>query len=328
MATSGSYDFLVTRNEIINDAYTELGYLAAGETLAAEDLTWGARKLNMLVKQWQGKADFAPGLKAFSRQRITLFLAKGQQRYLIGPASTDARATTQYGRTTIRANEALGQTVLDVTARTDTTTYPGTTVTMTDGDIIGVEQNDGTIHWTTISSSSGSGPTVTLAVALAAAADAGNYVWWFTARAQRPVYIESAVLRDENYKDRDLDLYSEVQKYERIADKGADGDPGCLLVEYQRLNTALTCDVQPNDVTKVVNLTALYPAEDFDAATDNPSFPQEWFRPLVLGLAIDLAPGCSIPVSTDLRANFNDAFAIARNVDPETSDAFFEPDRP
>jgi hypothetical protein len=37
MASSGSYDFLVTRNDIINDAFTELGYLAAGETLQPED---------------------------------------------------------------------------------------------------------------------------------------------------------------------------------------------------------------------------------------------------------------------------------------------------
>jgi hypothetical protein len=129
VASSGSYDFLVTRNDIINDAFTELGYLAAGETLSAEDLSWAARKLNMLVKQWQGKADFAPGLKAFARNRITLFLAKGQQRYLVGPATTDARCTTQYGRTTISANEAARADGGSITSNTDATTYPGTTVT-------------------------------------------------------------------------------------------------------------------------------------------------------------------------------------------------------
>jgi hypothetical protein len=68
-----------------------------------------------------------------------------------GPATTDARATTQYGRTTISANEALGQTGAQHHLEHGRTTYPGTTVTMTSGDIIGIELNDGTIHWTTIS---------------------------------------------------------------------------------------------------------------------------------------------------------------------------------
>lgn len=327
MPSSGSYDFSVDRNTIVQDAYTELTYLAAGETLSPEDLAWGSRKLNYLVKQWQGKADYAPGLKVWSRQRLTLFLAKGQQRYTIGPAATDARATAQYGRTTIRAAEALGQTVLDVTARTDTTTYPGTTVTMTDSDIIGIELDDGTIHWSTISSSSGSGPTVTIALALAAAAAAGNYVWWFTARAQKPIHVETAVLRDENYKDTPLDVYKEVERYEQLGDKTADGDPGSILIENQRANLAVTCNVQPNDVTKVINLTVLYPSEDFDAATDVPSYPQEWYRALMLGLAIDLAPGCEKPVSQDLRANFLSALTMAQGVDPENATVYFEPGR-
>lgn len=325
MPSSGSYDFSVDRNTIVQDAFTEITYLAAGEPLSAEDLAWGARKLNYLVKQWQGKADFAPGLKVWSRQRITLFLAKGQQRYTIGPAATDARATAQYGRTTISANEAAGQTVLSITSNTDTTTYPGTTVTMTAGDIIGIELNDGTIHWSTISGTPAT--TATIALALAAAADAGNYVWWFTARAQKPIHVETAVLRDENYKDTPLDVYKEVARYEQLPDKTADGDPGSILIENQRANLGVTCDVQPNDVTKVINLTVLYPSEDFDAATDVPSYPQEWYRALMLGLAIDLAPGCEKPVSADLRANFITALQMAQGTDPETSDAFFEPGR-
>lgn len=327
MATSGSYDFSATRNEIIVDAFTEIGYLAAGETLQAEDQVWAARKLNMLVKQWQGKSDFAPGLKAFSRKRLTLFVAKGQQRYLIGPASTDARATEQYGRTTIRANEAAAQTILDVTARTDTTTYPGTTVTMTNADFIGIELDDGTIHWSTIASSSGTGPTVTVNDALPSAAAAGNYVWWFTSRAQMPVDLEFASLRDEQRIDKDLVVYVDVAQYQRNSDKTADADATCLLFEPLRINTAITLDSQPIDVTKTVELTVLYPAEDFDSATDNPSFPQVWLRPLVLGLAIDISPGCTIPVSQDLKDNFTVAIAIAQNANPETTDEYFQPGR-
>jgi hypothetical protein len=164
---------------------------------------------------------------------------------------------------------------------------------MTSGDIIGIAaerrhdllDDDQRDAWQQRHNAAG---------ALAGAADAGNYVWWFTSRAQRPVHVESAVIRDSSYKDTPIDVHNKVEKYEAVADKTADGTPTRILVEYQRLNTAITTDVQPDDVTKVINLTVLYPAEDFDAATDNPSFPQEWFRPLVLGLAIDIAPGCAL----------------------------------
>jgi hypothetical protein len=127
MATSGSFNFSVTRNEVIEEGYKAARILGQDQTMNARDITDGAMALNLLVKQWQGRSDFAPGLKVWSRQRITLFLAKGQQRYVIGPASTDARCSAQYGRTTISATEASGQTVLSITSNTDTTTYPGTT---------------------------------------------------------------------------------------------------------------------------------------------------------------------------------------------------------
>src|SRR6185503_16601123 len=129
---------------------------------------------------------------------------------------------------TIRAAEAAGQTVLDITATTDTTTEPGVTVTMTGSDIIGIEQNDGTIFWTTISST-GAGPTVTVGTGLDVAAAAGNYVWWFTSRAQRFPVIEAAVLRTEGRTDTQLQIYSEVAEYDLgVADKYADGQPTAI----------------------------------------------------------------------------------------------------
>src|SRR5262245_58143387 len=103
MGTSGSYNFSMTRNQVIAQAMKDARAIGFDQTPTDQEISDCSLKLNMLVKQWQGKSDFALGLKVYSRQRLTLFLAKGQQRYLIGPASTDARATAQYGRTTISA---------------------------------------------------------------------------------------------------------------------------------------------------------------------------------------------------------------------------------
>jgi len=247
---------------VIQTAYEDLGQLSPGVTIAAADETLALRRLNLIVKQYQGRSDGAPGIKVHTRQRVTLFLAEGQQTYLVGPASTDARATTRYGRTTIDVAEAIGQTVLSVAATSDTTTEPGTTITMTAADIIGIEQNDGTIFWSTVSSIV-AGDTVTIGAGLDVAAAVGNYVWWFTSRAQRFPYIESAALRNENYNDTPLEIYIVPEQYDQgVADKYADGTPTAMLVEPLRTQTRVTLNSQPTDVSDTIVLTVFYPSED------------------------------------------------------------------
>lgn len=328
MATSGSWNYSRTAAQLIQAALENIGVYSAGNTLDSNDESLALARLNMMVKAMSGRIDMAPGLKIWTRQRITLFLAKGQQSYLVGPASTDARATTQYGRTTIDAAEAAAQTVISVTATTDTTTYPGTTVTMTASDIIGIEQNDGTIFWSTISSVS-AGDTVTIATGLDAAAAVGNYVWWFTSRAQRFVEVESATLIDENRNETELYVYKEVSDYELgVPDKYADGDPTAILVEPLRITTRVTLDSQPTDVTKQIQLVCLYPAEDYDATTDDIAFPQEYFDFLSWELGFRCAPAFGVEFTQTMNGNLTEARTYARNLNPEVSTLYFHPGGP
>ena len=325
MATSGSWDYSLTAANIIDMAVENLGVLAAGGTIASADQTLALRRLNVIAKQFQGTADGMQGMKVWTRQTVTLFLAKGQQTYEIGPASTDARATTQYGRTTISADEAAGQTVLSITSNTDTTTYPGTTVTMTNGDFIGIELNDGTIQWTTISGTPAS--TATVSVALTAAASAGNYVYWFTSRAQRFPAWEAAWLRDENRNDTPLTVFRNSSEYNLgVADKYADGTPTSALIEPKRITTRVTFDSQPTDVTDQIYFSVLYPAEDYDATTNDIAFPQEWLLPLAWKLSKEIAPAFGAIWTPTMEENLQNALAIARNMNPEVSNLYFQPD--
>ena len=323
MATSGSWNYSVTAANIIAAAYEDLGVIAPGDSVATADSTMALRRLNLIAKQYQGRSDGAPGIKVHTRQRITLMLAKGQQTYTIGPASTDSRASLLMGRTTISADEASGQTVLSITSNTDTTTYPGTTITMTASDIIGIELNDGTIQWTTISGTPAS--TATVAVALTAAASAGNYVWWFTARAQRFPYIESARLRDENYKDVPLEIYTTAEQYDLgVVDKYADGTPTAMLVEPLRINTRITLDTQPTVVTDQIILTVFYPSEDYDAVANDIAFPQEAIRFLHWELAFALSPSFG-RWTPEMEKNRMEARAMYLNLNPENSVLYFQP---
>ena len=330
MATSGSYNFSVNRDDILAEGYRVARLIGQDQVMNARDIADGAMALNLIVKQWQAKSDFAPGLKVWSRKRLTLFLAKGQSRYLIGPASTDARCTEQYGRTTISAAEALGQTVISITSNTDTTTYPGTTVTMTSGDFVAVELNDGTLQWTTISGTPAA--TMTVADALTASASAGNYVYWFTSRAQRFPLIEYAALRifgstAGKATDQGLAIYRDVQEYESLPDKTASGDPTAILIEPLRITTAVTLNSQPQDVRKVVQLTAQYPSEDYDTLTDDVAYPQEWYRALAYQLGMDLCIRGGKAISPDLKLMRDEALSMAQQVNFETSGRYFEPER-
>ena len=323
MATSGSFDYSLTAADIIKSAYEDLGVISPGESVGTNDQTMAMTRLNMLVKQLQGDPDISPWLKILSRRRITLALAKGQQSYLVGPASTDSRASTQMGRTTLSGAEAAGQTVLSITSNTDATTYPGTTLTMTNGDIIGIQLDDGTIQWTTISGTPST--TATVADALTSAAASGNYVWWFTSRAQRFTTLESAVLREEGRTDTPLLVYRDVRDYEQgVSDKYADGDPTAILVEPLRLNTRITLNSQPTNVKKQIILTALYPAEDYDATTDDIAFPQECFLFLSWELAFLLSASFG-RWTPEMDKNRATALARARAMNPEVTSLYFQP---
>ena len=323
MPTSNSYDFGRTAAQVIQSALENLTVISSGGTVSSSDSTMMLARLNMIAKQYQGTADGSPGLKIHTRQRVTLFPQKGQQMYLVGPASTDARATTSYGRTTISANEALGQTVISITSNTDTTTNPGTTVTMTSGDIVGIKLDDGSIQWTTISGTPAS--TMTITDSLTAAAASGNYVYWFTSRAQRFPVIESAVLRDENRNDTELTIFRTARDYDLgVPDKYADGDPTCILVEPLRIATRVTLDSQPTDVTKQIVLTVQYPAEDYDATTDDIAFPQEAFRFLVWELAFDACDAFGKEWTPSMEKKRTEARATYLSLNPEVSNLHFQ----
>ena len=61
MATSGSIDFSLTRDDIITEALEQLGVLGSGETANTDDVVSASRTLNMMTKAWQ-----ADGLTLFA----------------------------------------------------------------------------------------------------------------------------------------------------------------------------------------------------------------------------------------------------------------------
>lgn len=317
MATSGTVTYSVTANDIYEDALSSIGVLDTGSSaIPAVHVPLCRRKLNMIVKQWTSQIDFAPGLKTWTRRRAYLFLQKDQIEYDLGPGG-DPTSEGDYVTTTLTAASAASDTTLTVASITGiATTNP-----------IGVELDDGSIHWTTVNGAP-SGNTVTITSGVASDAVIGRRVFVYTSLMRRPFEIVSASLRDANGVDSPMDTMLSVEEYESISSKAAEGSPYRIYFEPRKTTTKAFLDCAPDDVTKVVRLVYLSYVEDLTGLNDDVDFPAEWFRPLSAQLAVDLAPAFGQSVTQDLRLLRDESLAIARNANPARSLAYFqsEPD--
>lgn len=270
MATSGSTNFTVNCDEMIAASLRYIGVLGTGETPTADQSTETRQAMNMMLKLW-----FADGLNIYLRKRATLFLQNDTNTYSLGPSGD--HATDSYSSTTISTAEASGQTVLSVASTTG----------MTAAAYIGIQQDDGTVHWSTISST-GAGPTVTIAVALTAAAAAGNKVYWYTTKMSRPIAIVQAFIRDGNidYECRE----TEYGDYWRIYDKTTNSRPTKYNYDPQPTNGVLRINYEPTDVTETMELIYHRPIEDLDAGTNDIDVPPEYLEPIKVGTAARVAP--------------------------------------
>ena len=317
MATSGTTTFSVNELDIYKDALQNLGILGSGETPSADDNALCRHKLNLLVKQWVAQIDFAPGLKMWTRRRAYVFLQDGQIEYDL-PGD---KATESYVTTTLTAASAISDSTLTVDSITG----------IADEDVIGIELDDGTLQWTTVSGTP-SGSTVTITTATTGAAAAGNRVFAYTtALARQPFEIVSASLRshdDDDVSDAPMDPNLSVHEYELIPNKAGIGQPWQIYYEPKRTATTLYLNCAPADVTQVVRLVYLSKIEDLTANTGDIDLPQEWYRPLTAQLAIDIAPAFQAKVTPELKLLRDESLKMAQHAYPEKSIAYFqsEPD--
>ena len=271
MATSGSVDFGVDRDDIIKEALLQLGVLAIGDDPDADTLTSCSVTLNLLVKAWQ-----AEGLNLFAIQNGYLFLEKGKSSYVFG---TD-HITTSFTAGALDSAAAAAATTIDITDNT-----------ASNGDYIGVTLDDGTIQWTTVNGAP-VGATITLTTALTGAAAAGNRVVYYTTKANAPMQITDVVRRDTSNTDTLVNGMSRGS-YFGVGSKTTEGYVSHI---YYENGTIYVHQPNSNDTDMLV-MKWERRLDDFDSATDDADFPQEWHMPLTLKLAVALAPKYGVPPS-------------------------------
>jgi hypothetical protein len=333
MPLSGQWTFSVTRDDIIKEAMLNVGALGEGEIPTAQEVVDCARKLNMMVKQWMGTQDFAPGLKMWERQRGELFLTSTQGVYELGPSSADNWAGSLSGR---NSSHPYGLTFLAQDSPQGSTTITVTNVAhLNVGDKIGIYIGPD-IFWTTISAIAADSLIVTIpAPGLPAPAASSNSVYNYTTKAQRPLGIITCILRDQFGNDTPLDSMT-IQEYEALPTKVQPGfitDPAAFYYEsqFESGNNVtggglLFLDMfGAQDTNKHLHVVYVRPVMDLLNPTDIPEYPQQWYRALCWGLSREIVPMFDAEWTPEMQANYDQSAVMAREADTETTAMYFQP---
>lgn len=273
MSRSGSYNFALDRDTIIKRAMQLVNIININQTARGADQEYAVDIFQSMIKLWQ-----AEGIQLWNRRQATLFTAYQDGQYAI--SNTGDHCTNSYINTTLSGDEASGQTVLSVTSSTG----------MTAADAVGIELDDGTRQWTTISTVDSS-TQITVAVALTSAAASGNSVITYTSKiSDRPLRILDMRTVDIGTTDNTtitMDIIG-YDEYFHIPVKNTDGRP--INFYYDKLLDAGQLYVwpRPNDVDILLEFTYHEAIEDVDSPTNSMDFPTEWTLPLIYGLAAEL----------------------------------------
>ena len=270
MPTSGSVDFSVSRDSIITEALQICGVVPEGGTANSNQLSDGARTLNMLIKNLQAKPEY----NLWTIQHGIIFPQADQIQYKIGGSGPDHTCkVSDFVYTTVRTAYTAG-TTLEVTSTTG----------MTNSDFIGVVTDAGTIEWKTLTVVDAD--TITLSGALTDDAAAGNYVYTYTSKLNRPLRIMSAYTKDiSSNVDTSVKVISQ-EEYDTLSIKTAESSVPNQLYYNPQLDQGLVYMwPEPSDMRQLMYIRHVRPIEDFDASGDTPDLPQEWYLPLTWNLA-------------------------------------------
>jgi hypothetical protein len=314
MSTSGTYSFGVSRDDIIRESMLNIKRLDPDETPTPAETNDCARKLNMMCKQWQGKSDFAPGLKTWTRKRGYMLLSNTGQ-YTVGPAAT--------GWTNSLAIAALSTAA----AAGATTLVLSTVVGFATPYNIAVALDSGVMFYTTINGAP-AGNVVTLLAPLPSSASGTSAVFGYQTAAQNIKALETALLRDSTYNDTPLTLML-LATYDQLptkVDPQNTGDPTALYFEEGIKSSGIFLDIgSAQDLSKYLVITYQEPIQDFVNPLDEPYYSNEWFLALCWGLTEQIAPMFGALWNDKMEQLKNSALAMARNHGAEKSDMYFMP---
>lgn len=290
MALSASFDFTVARSDIIPAALRKLGVLAEGQSPTTNQTTYASLALNVMLKAFQ-----ADGLPLWQMKTGYIYPLHNVNTYSLAN-SGGGHFSTELVITKLTAAAAAAETTLTVST-TAANDVQGTTA---NSDQIGIELDDGTIHWTTISSGGGTTAPV-IASGLASAAASGNRVYAYTAKAHRPAGIQGVWRVTAATQAR---VRLDPTPYVNLMSQGNLTTEGAVMTwNYIESVTAVpgtstgTFTIWPRfaDGADYLEVWFQQDFDDMDADANNLAFPAEWYEAIIYGLALRLTDEYQVP---------------------------------
>jgi len=312
MALSASTNYTIDRDSLITQAYRILGVIRAGGTASANDIADATVSLQIMLKAWQ-----AYGLQLWVVKQATLIPTKDAQTYSLG--GTGDHASLSMSKTEMRIAGVTSDTTLEV----DSTTG------MTAADNIGIVLDDGTTHWTTVSSVTDS-DTVVITTGIASAAAVDQHIYWYTTKIDRPNELLEVYRREyDTVVDVPLIRLSRTDFF-TLSDKDTTGTPVNFYYDPQLTDSVLYVWPTANATfagNSTLEIFVKKPFDDMDSATDSFEFPQEWYEAIVYGLATRIAPmiGYPIPDRQVLKMEASEFFDLAVTFGSEQTSIAFTP---
>ena len=304
MAISGSRNFTLSRDEIIESALKIVGVYDAGEAVPAAEASDAASRLNLIIKELH-----AEGLQMPVRARNLLILNENVQRYRLGNiGTTNTVDDFHFFDVSELLENVLITTALvatDVQYKIDDDTwidYAGNTLaknTTTDDTLsVGIRLDDGGIHWSTQTAVAAGTIDVTAGIPTGKTVAVGNkvYAYLHANRQTRPVRILYANREDTSGNSSQVELIGRTS-YELLSRKRSAGPP--TQAHYSPTVNAFASGESagelfvwptgnPGNLDKLF-LTCEHYLDDFDIAGDNIPLPIEWGNTVIWTLASELA---------------------------------------
>jgi hypothetical protein len=288
--------------------------------------------LNNIIKDWQ-KED----LLLWKEKEAAVFLQPSRRVYTLGNqtnfvcaaddvpvADNTVYATSEdWVATTTTAAAAAGQAVINITSLTS---YQGVPFNTSCTTYVGVENEDGDLQWSTISSISTL--QITLAANLTAAVESGASVYLYRTTLDKPLKIldDNVRLWQKGGTEIPVTLRSYTD-YNNMPQKNTSGTPVQCFYRPKVDTGELTLWPTSNTVDNVLIFRYMSEIDVFDG-TATQDFPNEWIRALGWALASELAIDRGLPVQRqqqlDMRASSLKEDLLDWNQD--NSPLFLQPD--
>lgn len=301
-------------NQLVNAAYRKAGIIRNDEVPNGNMYDAAVEILNSIIGGWQ-----AQNIRVWTLEEAILFLQPGQARYQIGLTSTDEMSDAfDYLQTTLASSAAAATTTVVLTAYSP----------LAASDRIGIELDDGTIQWTTVSSVA-SAPSITIGAALTGAASSGNRVFGYTSKIIRPLKVERAALIRFGTDPVENPIFCKSRnEYMDLPNKSSLGSPNIIHYGPKLPLGEMFVWPAPESVDYGIRFTYQRPIFDFVSASDTADLPQEWTLVLTAGLAYHLAVENQAPERrvARLESMYEGAALVVASWDREAESIVMSPD--